>query len=126
MTESQVAKPTQPIKMFTKTLSRSVPISINDNNNINKICNVRVGLPTLDLGIPGLPPLSPYFPLPCLLPFSRQVPLPKPARGLGERCKLPSVSGVVHLCRLGQTVNKLLVPHKLGPIINRFVGVMCG
>jgi len=50
-------------------------------------------LPTLDLGIPGLPPLpSPpsFSPLTSLLPFP-QGPTPKPARGMGEHCKLPSV-----------------------------------
>jgi len=45
-----------------------------------------LGLPTLDLGIPGLPPL----PSPPLPPFLSQVAPPrKPARGSGERCKLP-------------------------------------
>ena len=54
-----------------------------------------LGLPTLDLGITGLPPLLPFpsppsFPRsPPSFPFPRG-PTPKPARGLGERCKLPS------------------------------------
>jgi len=54
-----------------------------------------VGLPTVDLGIPGLPPLpyppsllSPSHPS-RLLPFPG-VPPPKPVRGSGEHCKLPS------------------------------------
>ena len=61
-----------------------------------------VGLPTLDLGIPGRPPLPsrpfpslpplPPFPLPSLLPVPRGLH-PIPARGSGERCKLPSRSG---------------------------------
>jgi len=33
-------------------------------------------------------PSSPSFPLPSLLPFAGAPP-PKPARGLGDRCKLP-------------------------------------
>ena len=41
-------------------------------------CAYKLGLPTLDLGIPGLPPL----------PFPGAPPR-KPARGSGERCKLP-------------------------------------
>ena len=59
-----------------------------------------LGLPTLDLCIPGLPPLPspahpslpspPSFPLPSLLPFP-QGPHPiNQIGGLGERCKLPS------------------------------------
>ena len=40
-----------------------------------------LGLPTLDLGIPRLPPLPP-FPLPSLLPFPGG-PTPKPASGSG-------------------------------------------
>ena len=54
-----------------------------------------LGLPTLDLGIPGRPrlpsrlfPPLPPFPLPSLLPVPRR-PHPKLAMGSGERCKLP-------------------------------------
>ena len=62
----------------------------------------RLGLPTLDLGIPGIPPI-PYPPLPLLpslllfpLPSLLSPPLPpggapplNQLRGLGERCKPP-------------------------------------
>ena len=52
-----------------------------------------LGLPTLGLGISGLPP-SPSPPLPPFPPalppsLSLGAPPTKPARGSGERCKLP-------------------------------------
>ena len=52
----------------------------------------QIGLPTLDLGIPVLLPLpSPPSFSPSLHPsLSPGAPPPKPARGSGERCKLPS------------------------------------
>ena len=67
---------------------------MNDGARLRVLLGFHVGLPTLDLGIPGRPPL-PSRPFPSLLfssppsfPF-RMGSTPKPARGLGERCKRP-------------------------------------
>jgi len=57
--------------------------------------NLHLGLPTLDLGIPGLPRFSfpplPLFPLPPSFPFPGGPPLNQ-LGSLRERCKLPVTS----------------------------------
>ena len=59
---------------------------------------MNIGLPTLDLGIPGLLPsvtLPPSFPFPGRLHPLNQL------GGLGERCKLPQLdltNDFVHIC----------------------------
>jgi len=58
---------------------------------LKNIATLKLGLPTLDLGIPGRPPL-PSRPSPHSFPFPVGPPLNQ-LGGLGERCKLPSGSG---------------------------------